>query len=286
MPLLGAHMSIAGGLENALLRGKKRGCSAIQIFTRNSNRWDVKPLEKDETGRFQRARKETGVEPVAVHDSYLINLASPRQEVRDRSLKAFLEEIKRTEALNIPYLVMHPGAHLGEGEKAGIKRVSDAFDLILERCGKTTVTMLLETTAGQGSSLGYRFEHIAGIIERVRKKERFGVCLDTCHIFAAGYDFRTPRKYGDLIGSFDETIGLDRLRLFHFNDSKKDPGSRVDRHEHLGRGKIGKAGLSFFLKDPRFRDIPFVLETPKGADPNGDDWDEVNLKFMREILEE
>ena len=278
-------MSIAGGLEKALLRGKKRGCNVIQIFTRNSNRWDAKPLEKDEIGRFQEVQKETAVEPVSVHDSYLINLASPRRDVRERSVTALFDEIKRTEALNIPFLVMHPGAHLGEGEKVGIRRISEAFNRLFEALGRTPVTILLETTAGQGSSLGYRFEHIAEIIERVRQENRFGVCLDTCHVFAAGYDFRTPEKYEDLIEHFEKIVGLERLKLFHFNDSKRELGSRVDRHEHIGQGKIGKAGLTYFLRDGRFKDLPFLLETPKGKDSRGRDLDEVNLKLMRKILE-
>lgn len=281
MPLLGAHMSISGGLDRALLRGKEAGCRVIQIFTRNTSQWNARPLSKAEVEAFQRAREETSVEPVAVHDSYLINLASSRADVRERSFGALLDEMERARRLEIPFLVIHPGSHLGDGEESGLKKIAEALKRILDRTSRTRVKILLETTAGQGTNLGYRFEHLARIMKLTGARERMGVCLDTCHVFAAGYDFRTAGSYRKLIREFDDIIGLRRLKLFHVNDSKKDLGSRVDRHEHPGHGFIGKKGLSFFLRDPVFRDLPFVIETPKGKNEKGVDLDVTNLKALK-----
>jgi len=284
MTLLGAHMSIKGGLFKSLIRGKKAGCQVIQIFTRNTSRWSSRPLSQNEIDAFIKTGKETSVIPVAAHDSYLINLASANADVREKSFHALLDEMERVERLDIPYLVMHPGSHLGDGEKPGLKRISDALNKAYEKAPNLGVEILLETTAGQGTNLGYRFEHLAEILERTDNNKRLGVCLDTCHVFAAGYDFRTEESYRELIKNFDEIIGLNHLKLFHLNDSKKELGSKIDRHEHLGHGYIGREGLSFFLRDPRFRDIPFVLETPKGQDENGVDWDAVNLDFCNTLV--
>lgn len=286
MPRFGAHMSVSGGLSKALVRGKKAGCQVIQIFTRNTSRWVSRPISSVEIDAFIKARYETGIEPVAAHDSYLINLASPHLEVREKSFHALLDEMERAVNLEIPYLVIHPGSHLGEGEKKGIKRISEALNRIHDRTPEVQTKILLETTAGQGTNLGYRFEHLAEIIDGTDAQKRLGVCLDTCHAFAAGYDFRTTRTYRELIRMFDRVIGLNRLHLFHINDSKKGLGSRVDRHEHLGLGYIGKRGFSLLLKDPAFDALPFLIETPKGKNEKGVEWDTVNLGFLAKVMED
>ena len=286
MPLLGAHMSISGGLANFLFRGEKRGCQVIQIFTKNPNRWLSKELSSKEIDAFNDARAKTTVIPVAAHDSYLINLASPHRDGRKKSMGALLDEVDRAEQLDIPYVVMHPGAHLGDGEKEGIRRISEALNRILDRASPSRVKILLETTAGQGTNLGYRFEQLAEIIAKTDCEDRLGVCLDTCHVFAAGYDFRDEGTYKTLVRDFDVTIGLNRLRLFHINDAKPGLGSRIDRHEHIGEGSIGERAFSFFLKSPTFRDLPFILETPKGTDESGTDRDLLNLSVLRRLLEE
>ena len=279
-------MSVSGGLDRALFRGREAGCQVIQIFTRNTTRWASRKLSPSDIDAFYAARQETSVEPVAAHDSYLINLASPKSEVREKSFSAFLEEMERAERLEIPYLVMHPGAHLGEGEATGLRRIIEAFNRVHDQTPDFRVQILIETTAGQGTNLGYRFEQIAEILEGLEAQDRMGVCLDTCHVFAAGYDFRTYKTYSELIKSFDSVIGLNRLKLIHVNDAKKGLGSRVDRHEHLGQGLIGRDAFSFFLKDPMFEKIPFLLETPKGRNKDGIEWDILNLELLRRLMKE
>ena len=285
MPLLGAHMSIAGGLYKAILRGKETGCQAIQIFTRNRNQWKTKRLSKTEIDLFQKKREETSINTVAAHTSYLINLASPRQDVFEKSFHALLDELERVELLTIPYLVMHPGSHLGDGEIRGLRRIAGAINRIHDRTGRYRTKILLEITAGQGTNLGYRFDHLAEIFEMIEPHERMGVCFDTCHAFAAGYDFRTKESYRQLLKEFDNIIGLNRLRLFHINDSKNRLGSRVDRHKHPGSGLIGLQGFSFLLNEPMFAHLPFLLETPKGMDENGIDMDIVNLNLLKNLIE-
>ncbi len=283
MPPLGAHMSIAGGLEKAIYRGKETGCQVIQLFTRDNTRWKVKKLSCQEIEAFLGAAQETGVRAVATHDSYLINLASSRPEIREKSFKALADEMERTKLLKVPYLVMHPGSHLGEGESRGIKRVAQALEELYEETRAYAVTILLETTAGQGTQIGYRLEQIAGILEACAAKENLGLCIDTCHMFAAGYDFSTVEKYSKLIKTIEDTVGLERLKLVHVNDSKRGLGSRVDRHEAIGKGQIGLKPFTFFLTDPRFQEIPFILETPKGVDENGLDMDLVNLATLKKL---
>lgn len=277
MPLLGAHTSIAGGLEKALERGRVTGCEVVQIFTGSSRQWRSPRIGPREIEAFREARKRTAVQPIAVHTHYLINLASPRSAVFERSLIAFANELERTALLGIPYLVMHPGAHLGSGERTGLKRLTGALDRMLERSENRSSTVLLETTAGQGTGLGYRLEHLAEIIQGGAHGDRLGVCLDTCHAFAAGYDFRGASGYSRFMESFDRVVGLERLRMFHINDSKTPLGSRIDRHEHIAEGRIGLRALARFIRDPRFARHPFILETPKGKDEDGRDWDERNL---------
>jgi len=280
MPL-GAHMSISGGVDKAVLRGQEIGCETIQVFTRNNNRWAVPPLKDETIENWYRNLEKTGIAPVVAHDSYLINLASPNDALWQKSLDAFVVEMERCEALSIPYLVMHPGAHTGLGEEAGLRRIAQALDRAFERVPEARVTVLLETTAGQGTCLGYRFEHLAQVIELAAGGDRLGVCFDTCHALAAGYEIRTPEGYEDTFQRFDQVIGLERLQVLHVNDSKRDLGSRVDRHEHIGKGYVGLEGFRLLLNDARFRQHPMLLETPKGPDMQED---MENLATLRSLM--
>ncbi|MEW5762046.1 MAG: deoxyribonuclease IV [Bacillota bacterium] len=281
MPL-GAHMSIAGGLDKAVLRGKSIGCETVQIFTKNTNQWRARPLTPEEVARFKEAQAETGINPVFGHTSYLINLGSPDEELWQKSVDSFLVEMERCAALGLPYLVTHPGAHMGAGEDIGLRRIARALNEILERTVDSGVMVLLETTAGQGSNLGYRFEHLALLLEESAYPDRLGVCYDTCHTFAAGYDLRTPEAFSRTFEAFEATIGLHRLKAIHLNDSRGDLGSRVDRHEHIGLGKLGLDAFRLLLNDPRFRELPMVLETPKGPDLKED---VENLATLRSLME-
>ncbi|HWQ16067.1 MAG TPA: deoxyribonuclease IV [Roseiflexaceae bacterium] len=266
----GAHMSIAGGLHSAFGHGQRAGCDVIQIFSKNQQQWRARPLTEEEIARFKEEQARCGIPAVLVHDSYLINLGSPDDALWEKSLAAFGEELARCAALGVPYLVMHPGAHTGSGEEAGLKRVALALSRLFDAGMGQGVMVLLETTAGQGSCLGYRFEHLTRIIERCSHPERLGVCVDTCHIFAAGYDIRTPEAYAATMEELKRAVGLERVRAFHLNDSLKGLGSRVDRHTHIGEGCIGLEGFRAIVNDPRFAGLPMVLETPKGDDLEDD----------------
>jgi len=277
---LGAHMSISGGAHLAPERGVAAGCGVIQIFTQNASQWRGKEISDDDARLFREKWRESGLRDIVSHDIYLINLGAPPGEVRDKSLAAFGEEMARCARLGIDKIVMHPGAHTGDGEEAGTGRIIAAFDLLFRKVPAYTGKILLETTAGQGSNLGYRFEQLQAIITGSAFPDRFGVCLDTCHVFAAGYDLATEPGYRRTFDEFDRIIGLDRLRAFHLNDSKKGLGCRVDRHEHIGRGALGIEAFRFLMNDPRFRTIPKFLETPKG---DNDEMDAVNLKVLRDL---
>ncbi len=282
MPILGAHMPISGGIEKAFFRGKEVGCNAIQIFTHNTNSWHIKSFTQEQIDKFIRAKEETGIVPVSVHVGYLINIASPEKRIWRNSVKALLTEIQRAMILTINYVVIHPGAHKGAGELYGIKKIVEGLKEVIEKTENTKI--LLETTAGQGTTIGYKLEHLADIINMTGYKNRLGICLDTCHIFAAGYDFRTKEKYEKLIYELERTIGLNYLFLFHINDSKKELGSRIDRHMHIGEGMIGYKGLSFFLRDNRFKNHIFIIETPKGKNKKGQDYDIVNLHRLNNLI--
>jgi deoxyribonuclease-4 len=279
---LGAHMSIAGGLHKAVERGLAAGCGVIQVFTQNSNQWRGKRIMDSDVALFREKRQESGVREIVSHDIYLINLASAPGEVREKSLAGFLEEMERCARLGIDKIVMHPGSHLGEGEETGIKRIVDAFDTLFEQGTDFTGTVLLETTAGQGTNIGCRFEHLREIRDRSAFPDRFGICFDTCHTFAAGYDITTREGYGKVFEEFDRVLGLENLRVFHFNDSKKGLNCRVDRHEHIGQGAMGLDGFRFLMNDKRFSRIPKILETPKG---DNDEMDAINLKTLRDLVE-
>jgi deoxyribonuclease-4 len=280
MPL-GAHMSIAGGVDKALLRGQQIDCESIQIFTKNNLRWAAPPLTDKTLENWYHTLAETGIAPVVAHNSYLINLASPDTPLWQRSLDAFAVEMMRCEAMDIPYLVMHPGAHAGSGEEAGLRRIASALDRAFEQVPVAHVMVLLETTAGQGTNLGYRFEHLARIMELTALNHRLGVCFDTCHVLAAGYEIRTLAGYSKTFRQFDQTIGLEHLKVFHINDSQGDLGSRVDRHEHIGQGYIGLEGFELLLNDARFSQHPKLLETPKSPDMHED---VENLAVLRSLM--
>ncbi len=281
MDYLGAHMSIAGGVHNAVDRGLKAGCGVIQIFTQNANQWRGKPLVDEDARLFREKWKESGLHEIVSHDIYLINLAAPEGDMREKSMDAFGAEMERCASLGIDKIIMHPGSHLGDGEDEGLRRIAGAFDLLFEKVAAFRGKVLLETTAGQGTNLGYRFEHLRDIIGSSAHPDRFAVCFDTCHTFAAGYDTTTEQGYGRVFEEFDRIIGLDRLLAFHLNDSRKGLNSRVDRHEHIGRGAMGLAPFRFLLNDGRFAIIPKMLETPKG---DNDEMDAINLKTLRDLI--
>lgn len=278
-------MSIAGGYNKALNRGKEVDCTAVQIFTKNANQWAGKPITEEEIERFRTTSEATGysVDSVLAHDSYLINLATPDEALWLKSLAAFGHELDRCAMLGIPALVTHAGAHVGSGEDAGLARIAQGLDLVLSERDGQDVMVLLETTAGQGTCLGYTFEHIARVIDLLETghKSRVGVCWDTCHLFAAGIDFTDLDKYERMVESFDTLVGLDKLRGIHLNDSKKGLGSRVDRHEHIGQGALGIEPFRFIMNDPRLAAIPKVIETPKGEDLAED---RVNLELLRSLV--
>jgi deoxyribonuclease-4 len=266
----------------------------VQLFSKNSAQWKATPLTEVEGERFQQALQRHCIRFPLVHDSYLINLASGKEDLRQKSIAAFAEELERAAILGIPWIAMHPGSPTGDesdnAEENGLRRIAEAFDVIFQqtKASAPSITVLLETTAGQGSNLGWRFEHLAQIIELSASPERFGVCLDTCHITAAGYSLATPREYDATFEQFDKIVGLDRLRAFHLNDSVKGIGSRVDRHAHIGHGALGLEAFRFLVNDPRFAALPMYLETPKGTvKVNGEtlDWDVVNLRTLKSICE-
>ena len=283
MDLLGAHVSIAGGIHNAVDRGVASGCGVIQLFTQNSNQWKGKVVSDQDATLFREKFTASGLADVVSHDIYLINLAAAPGEVQDKSLVAFREELERCARLGIGKIVMHPGSHNGDGEEVGLRRVSEAFDLLFSQVPQFTGKVLLENTAGQGSNLGYKFSHLKSIIEGSSFPGRFGVCLDTCHAFAAGYQIAEKDGYRRTFDEFDQAVGISTLMAFHLNDSKKGLGCKVDRHEHIGAGTLGLEPFRFIMNDPHFRLVPKVIETPKG---DNEEMDAVNLQLLRSLVEE
>jgi deoxyribonuclease IV len=277
MILLGAHMSIGGGVFNAILRGKELQCTTIQIFTKSANQWKAKEITSEDIEKFKQVQKEAEITPVVAHDSYLINISSQDKELLKKSKESLLFELTRCELLSLPYLVMHPGSN--PDEKDGIKKISDSLNWVFSQSAKYRAKICLETTAGQGNTLGYRFEQIAQIIDLVEKKERIGVCYDTSHTFAAGYDIRDKKAYVNTFKEFDKVVGLKKICVIHLNDSKKELGTRVDRHEHIGKGFIGLEAFKILMNDPKFEKIPKIIETPKAGD-----WDKINLKLLRSLV--
>lgn len=277
----GAHESIAGGVFNAIYFGQKATCDTVQLFNKSNNQWRAKKLGAEEVDKFLAAQKETGVSVACSHAGYLINLASPDKALNQRSYGSFQEEMERCNLLKITNLVVHPGSHVGTGEEEGMNRVAENLNKLFEILRDNTVTVCLETTAGQGSNLGYSFEQIAYMIDRVKDKSHIGVCMDSCHVFAAGYPLIDSKDYKKTMKSFDEVIGLDKLKVMHLNDSKKGLGSKVDRHEHIGKGEIGLEGFRNIVNDRKLAKIPMVLETPKDEDLKEDI---ENLKILRGLV--
>ncbi len=280
MAFLGAHESVAGGLHLAFDRIHQVGGDALQIFTRNQRQWNPAAVSDEEIKLFAEAWHQCSDMPVASHASYLVNLASGKPELVQKSISTFADELERCSLLDISMVVMHPGSHGGDGVEEGLERFTKNLDLAVERADNT-VTVLLETTAGQGTGLGSRFEELASIIKNSRFPDKLGVCVDTCHIFAAGYDIRSPESYQATMDEFDQLVGVERIKFFHLNDSKKGLASRVDRHEHIGKGKIGIEGFKNLLNDPRFSSHPMTLETPKGKDLQED---RDNLATLRGLI--
>ncbi|HET9886693.1 MAG TPA: deoxyribonuclease IV [bacterium] len=263
---LGAHMSIAGGVHRAFARGESVGCTALQIFVKNANRWVGKPISAEDIAQFSAERKRSGIEAVIAHNSYLINLATQDEMLWRRSIDALQDELERCEALGLEALVIHPGAHMGSGLEVGIARVAQGLDATMARLPGARCRILLESTAGMGTTLGSRFEQLHAIHERVRQPERIGMCLDTAHVFVAGYDIRTAQGVRDTLDQFDAICGGENLRAIHLNDSRAPFASARDRHAHIGQGEIGLAAFAALLSDPRLQNVPMVLETPKGED--------------------
>jgi deoxyribonuclease-4 len=280
--MFGSHLSIAGGMHNALITAEGLGMETVQVFTKNQQQWKCTPLSEASIADWSTHRKRLKFKHTVSHDSYLINLASPDGALREKSVALFVEELRRCVILGIPLLVTHPGAHMGEGESAGLARVAKSLDEVHAIVPADGVITCLEITAGQGTSLGYQLEHLAEIIAQVKAPKRLGVCLDTAHLFAAGYDFR-GRKYAKFRKQLESTIGIERVKVLHLNDSKKELGSRVDRHDHIGRGTIGLNGFRPFVRDKAFKHIPKILETPKGKSDDGREWDEINLAALRSL---
>jgi deoxyribonuclease-4 len=278
--LLGAHVSIAGGINRSAERAGDIGCRAFQIFTKNSNQWREKEITKKEAQEFRELVASAGFSHVISHDSYLINVASPDEALQKRSVNALSREMERANRLGLDFVVMHPGAHKGAGVDEGLKRVSESLEEVLAGTPDDGTCLLLETTAGQGSSLGSRFEELSELIGNLGADGRVGVCLDTCHIFAAGYDIRNRDSFESTMEEFDRVIGVERLRMLHLNDTLKEFGSRVDRHFHIGKGNIGLEGFRLIVNDERFRSLPMIIETPKGED---DRLDRENLALLRKL---
>ena len=269
-------MSIAGGLAQALHRGRAAGCSIVQLFLKNQVQWAAKPLAEDQITEFKRAQAETGIRTAFAHASYLINLCSPAEAEWKRAVEALVDELERAEALGLPFVIVHPGSHKGEGLKSGLTRSGRALRELERRTRGYRVRLLLENTAGAGNTVGSRFEELRAILDRASGPERFGVCLDTCHLFAAGYDIRTNAGYEETVQALDREIGVARVSAWHVNDAKKGLGSGLDRHEHIGKGEIGLEAFRALLNDPRFAACPMSLETPKDGD-----WDQKNLATLR-----
>lgn len=284
-PRFAAHMSTAGGLHKAVLAAGEIGFATLQLFTKNNNQWNAKPLTDDQIRTFRDCLSQSGLTNPVAHNSYLINLASPTDDLWNRSIEAMVVELERAEALGIGDVVAHPGAHVGSGEAEGLTRIARALDEVHHRTRGLSVRIDLETTAGQGSCLGHRFEHLGRILRDVAEPERLGICVDTCHVFAAGYSLADEASYNATIEELDREIGLGRIRVLHLNDSVKDRGSRVDRHAGIGLGRMGLESFRRVVTDPHFAAVPMILETPKGVSESGEELDTVNLRVLRGLYD-
>ena len=284
MPLLGAHMSVAGGFHLAVDAAAEHGMECVQIFTKNNNQWQARPMDPESIELFRRRIEETGIRRPCSLSSYLINLASPRDDLRQKSVEGMVIEMERAEFLGLAGVVLHPGSFTTSSEEEGIERIAESLDEVLLITDGLEVEVWLENTAGQGTNLGHRFEQLQAIISRIPESTRVGVCLDSCHLFAAGYPLGSPEEYASTMTAFDEIVGRDRLRAWHLNDSKKELGSRVDRHETIGEGHMGLEPFRHILGDPRSAELPMYLETPKG-DRDERTLDAINLETLRSLIE-
>ena len=289
---IGAHMSVAGGVSKAVERAHLHGCEALQIFCKNASRWTAKPLDPDDIRAFRTRIAETGITPVVSHASYLINLATTFSTLREQSIAAFIDELDRADALGLMGVVIHPGTCTASDEDDGLRLIAEAIAQAFRERPRGEALVLLEHTAGQGRTLGYRFEHLATIIAHLESSVRVGVCLDTCHLLASGYDIAGASGYQQTFDTFDRTVGFGRLKVFHGNDSKKPCGSRVDRHEHIGYGHLGETPFSRLLHDSRFAGLPILIETEKtkaSGRPGSivaDPFDTQNLDTLRRLRAE
>lgn len=274
-------MSIAGGVHTAVERAVSIGCTTFQMFVKNNNQWNGKPLTENDVATYKKLLSEARIGPVVVHDTYLINLCAKDKLILQKSRTALRDELDRCEVLGVEYLNFHPGAHMGAGEEEGIKLIAESLNIIHEQTPGYRVKSVIETTAGQGTAIGYTFEHLRKIVDLVEQDQRMAVCMDTCHVFAAGYDIATEKGYERTFDEFDAIVGLERLIAFHFNDSKRELGSRIDRHEHIGKGKIGRSGFGFLMNDERFANIPKILETAKGPDMKED---VMNMRTLKRLI--
>lgn len=285
MTILGAHMSMAGGYYRAVEEARIHGCDCVQLFTKNNNQWAARPIEDEDVLLFRQSLEDSGIAHVLSHASYLINLASPDAELWKKSIDAMVIELERADRLGIPYVVVHPGSYTSSSEDVGIKRIGKALDEIHRQAKTLSSQCLLETTAGQGTNLGWKFEQLAGMLDATSSPDQVGICLDTCHVFAAGYAMQTEKQYLAMWRKFQRTVGLRKLRAFHLNDSKRACGSRVDRHENIGHGEMGLEPFRYLVNDKRFQDRPMYLETPKGTYRRRP-WDKINLATLRELKKE
>ena len=281
-PLLGAHFSIAKGLHNAIYEAVSYGCNTLQLFTKNASTWKERLLTDEEIEPFNQAIHETNINEIASHTSYLINLAAADRQIHKKACSALKQELIRSSQLSIPYVVLHPGAHMGKGSDKGIQQIAGSINRVFDQTPDLSTRLLLETTAGQGSGVGHSFEHLSEMLDKIEQSHRMGVCLDTNHIFAGGYDIRKKASYRQTMQSFDRIIGLENLYFIHLNDSKKAFGSKVDRHHHIGEGNIGIKAFEFIMNDRRLLKIPKIIETDKGE--KGEDWDRINLERLRSLV--
>ena len=279
--MLGAHVSISGGVQNAPENGRKADCDCIQIFSKNQMQWKAKPIADDEAREFKVNMERFEIAEALIHDSYLINLASPEKEALEKSRDAFLDEARRAQKLGVKHLIFHPGAHKGSGESRGLRTIAESLNWVREEFDSNEVVFVLETTAGQGSVLGHSFEQLAKVIEMLDEPEYAGVCFDTCHSHAAGYDIKSVKGYEETFNLFDETLGLDRLKAIHLNDSKGKRGSHLDRHEQIGEGHLGNETFLNLMNDDRLEKVPMVLETPAGDEKYADELRRLRLMVKK-----
>ena len=283
MPILGAHMSVAGGYWKAVEAASKVNCDCVQVFTKNNNRWKGSVLTDEDCDKFQSSLNQRDIQHTLSHASYLINLASNKDELLEKSIDALVDELQRADRLGIPYVVFHPGSHTTSTPEEGLATIANSLAIVLQRTSDLTTFPLLENTAGQGSNLGFEFGQLSYIIEQVNQPERLGVCIDTCHTFAAGYSLANEQDYETTIQQMESTFGINKIKAIHLNDSKRPFASKKDRHEHIGQGEMGDEPFRLLLNDPRFSHIPMYLETEKG-EIDGQDMDEMNLEKLRSLV--